>query len=207
MQQDDDGFPSAPSVSSGNRGLPRKVDPAFLERAALRYLERFSSSVENLRRLLRAKVDRSVAAHGTCRAEAFGWVEAVLAKMEGLGYLDDGRYAATRARGLNRKGRSAATIRMDLRARGVDTAAAAAAVKALGEEHDDPEWAAAVALARRRRLGPFRPSGQRGPRCAKDLMALARAGFSYELARRIVDAETPEALEQPRPPPGKCDGE
>lgn len=174
-----------------DRKLPRKVSPAYLERAALLYLERFSSSGANLRRVLLAKVDRSVQAHDTDREEAVVWVEALLVKLTELGYLDDARYAETRARSLNRKGRSASTIRMDLRARGVDDPSVGAALETLGEELEDPDWNAAIALARRRRLGPFRPSEQRTDMRTKDLMVLARAGFSFDLARRVIDAEAP----------------
>ena len=55
---------------------------------------------------------------------------------------------------------------------------------------------AAVNLARRRRLGPFRRAGERAAMRGKDLAALARAGFSYPIAKRILDAATPEELER-----------
>ena len=185
------------------RKSPRKVSPAALERAAIHYLERFSSSSANLRRLLKAKAERSVREHDTDREEAAGWVEAVLAKLSGLGYLDDGRYAMTRARSLNAKGRSASAIRMDLSARGVDPQSAAAALEALSEQADDPELAAAASLARRRRLGPFRPEEQRADLRAKDLATFARAGFSFQTARRVVDAASPEELAREVSVPGR----
>ena len=54
--------------------------------------------------------------------------------------------------------------------------------------------AAAAALARRRRLGPFRRPGEREERRDKDLAALARVGFSYAVARRVIEAPSPEDL-------------
>jgi len=53
---------------------------------------------------------------------------------------------------------------------------------------------AALALIRRRRLGPYRDSATRADFRAKDLAALARAGFSYDLARRVIEAETQDVL-------------
>ncbi|MEK9755042.1 MAG: hypothetical protein VW338_17755, partial [Rhodospirillaceae bacterium] len=44
-------------------------------------------------------------------------------------------------------------------------------------------------------LGPFRAGAERPARRDKDLAALARAGFGYDVARRVVDAASPEALE------------
>jgi regulatory protein len=66
----------------------------------------------------------------------------------------------------------------------VDRTTIAAALE--GEDGD--EAAAARALARRRRLGPYRP-GERAPYRDKDLAALARAGFRYDVARAVVDGE------------------
>ena len=49
------------------RRVPRKATPKRLERVALHYLERYSSSSENLRRVLMRRVERSARAHGTDR--------------------------------------------------------------------------------------------------------------------------------------------
>jgi regulatory protein len=49
----------------GRRRGPRKATPAYLEKAALFYLERYAAPAEHLRRLLLAKVARSARFHGT----------------------------------------------------------------------------------------------------------------------------------------------
>jgi regulatory protein len=46
-------------------------------------------------------------------------------------------------------------------------------------------------VARRRRLGPYRPA-ERATFREKDLAALARAGFGFALARSVIDAERPQ---------------
>ncbi len=68
------------------------------------------------------------------------------------------------------------------------------AARASGPGEPDP--AAALACARRRRLGPYRPPTERKPKREKDLASLARAGFAYDIARRVVEAETAEDLER-----------
>ena len=55
------------------------------------------------------------------------------------------------------------------------------------------ELKAAAAFARRRRLGPYRTK-DREPNRLRDLAALARAGFAYDLARKVIDAADPDAL-------------
>ena len=66
----------------------------------------------------------------------------------------------------------------------------------LGEEDDAAELEAARALARRRRLGPWRGPAERAARREKDLAALARAGFGLDLARQVIDADEDGAADQ-----------
>ena len=60
-----------------------------------------------------------------------------------------------------------------------------------------PELAAAVTLAKRRRLCPYFNGQVAADTREKHLAALARAGFSYDIARQVIDAESEEDLEQP----------
>ena len=77
---------------------------------------------------------------------------------------------------------------------------ARARTTALDEELDtNPakrEWQAAVALARRRRLGPFRPEKDRKDKRLRDLAAMARAGFAFDIAKKVIDAKDPDALDE-----------
>ncbi|MGQ9366572.1 regulatory protein RecX [Azospirillum sp. ST 5-10] len=182
--------------SRAPRREPRRVTPQYLENAALHYLERFASSAANLRRVLMRKVDLSVRAHGTDRAEAAGWVDALVARYVASGLLDDGAYAEMRAGSLHRRGASTRAIREKLAAKGVAAERVDAALERLDADTEGSlDLAAALALARRRRLGPFRPPDARAGHRDKDLAALGRAGFDYATARRVVDAEDPDDLD------------
>src|SRR5258707_11653043 len=73
------------------------------------------------------------------------------------------------------------------------------AMAGLDQELDtDPrqrEWKAATALARRRRLGPYRAKDRKDHR-TRDLATMARAGFDYDLAKKIIDAADTDALDE-----------
>ncbi|KLK94022.1 RecX family transcriptional regulator [Microvirga vignae] len=167
---------------------PRKITPAYLQRAALAYLERYASSAENLRRVLKRKVDKRCRLRGEDPAEFQEMIDEVVAKSLRTGLIDDTRYAEARVATLRRRGGSARAIQAKLSAKGVDRATIAAALE--GGEEDDEEKAA-HALARRRKLGPYRP-GERAPYRDKDLAALARAGFRFDVARQVIDGEKEE---------------
>ena len=114
--------------------------------------------------------------------------------------IDDQAFAQTKARALHRRGSSSRMTRRRLSLAGIDRDTLDKAMAGLDEElHADPqqrEWQAAAALARRRRLGPYRAAGERKEHRQHDLATLARAGFDYDLARRIVDAKDVDSLDE-----------
>ena len=182
-------------AKSSGRGPP-PVTAERLEASALFYLQRFASSAENLRRVLERRVERSARQHGTDRAAGRAAVAALVLRLQAGGLLDDRLYAEARAASQHRRGRSLSAIRRGLAAKGVGRGDAAAATAALAETMAEPDLAAAIALARRRRLGPWR-AGDRAASRNKDLATLGRAGFDYATARRVIDAPSIAALEEP----------
>lgn len=177
------------------RRQPRRITPGYLERAALFYLERYVSSEANLRRILRRKVKRSFEVHGGDFEEADRWIDELILRLRRNGFLDDAAYARGLARSLHRRGKSARAIEGKLREKGVEASQIETALMELEEEKPNSEFQAAVAFARRRRLGPFRERSTREERRERDLAALGRQGFSYALARRVIEAEDAGELE------------
>jgi regulatory protein len=169
---------------------PKPASAASLEAAALFYLERFASSSANLRRVLLRRVRRSADLHGTDPEAGAETVEALIKRFLATGLLDDRAYAEAKSASLHRRGASSRAIAAKLGAQGLERGLIAAA---LSQNGDDLE--AAASLARRRRLGPFRPEATRDANRQKDLATLARAGFSRSVAERVLRAEDPAALE------------
>jgi regulatory protein len=184
---------------------PRKISRSFLMNAAVYYLQRFATSREGLRQVLARKVRRSLAHHGGDAEAAAAWVEEVLDTLQRQGVLNDAAFAEARARSLAARGMAARSIRLKLAQKGVDRDLVDAALAALAEEvglrtglgeEASPDLTAAVAYARRRRLGPYRMDPElRAARRDKDLASLARQGFSLDIALKVVTADDLAALE------------
>ena len=175
---------------------PRPVTPELLEKAALHYVERYAGTAENLRRVLMRRVDRWAYTLGGDRGAGVRWVEALVQRYVRSGLVDDKRYAGAAAESLRRRGASARRIRQKLAQKGVDADTAAAALAAADGTDAEAELAAAIKLSRKRRLGPFGDPKTRRDRRLKELASLARAGFGYDICRRVIDAgegELPEA--------------
>lgn len=191
-----------PDAPPRKRRPPRPVTRARLMNQALHYLERFSSSRANLKRVLERRTIKAMRVHGGDPEAVAGWIEDVLQTLERQGFLNDAAYAEATARSLAARGQSVRAIRARLAAKGVArdhvNAALARVADEMAPEREggDPDLAAAVTYARRRRLGPWRPPEARAERREKDMATLARRGFSLDVARAVIDADTPEDLEE-----------
>lgn len=180
-----------------------QLTEAALREAALAYLARYGGSEAALARALARRIRRWAdgqaearaaegAEAGDIAAEAQAWRAAaarIVADLARIGAVNDAAFAESRARRLRRSGRSRRAVLAHLATRGIaqETAGAAA------PEDEAVEFAAALAFARRRRVGPFalaEPDAEQQPRI---LAAFARAGFTSEMARRALACEREEA--------------
>lgn len=176
------------ALPARRRGRKPPASEDDLAEIAVRYLERFPTTTSRMQAFLRRKVADSLS-EGLCSAaQAAAWTDAVVRRMVSARLLDDRRWAESRARVLHRRGRALRVIRRDLLAHGLPQDLADAGIFALSDEHPDVELQAAMTLARRRRLGPWAPPERRQIGREKHLAVLARAGFSFAIARRVVDA-------------------
>jgi regulatory protein len=177
---------------------PPAITDAVLEKSALFYLERYAASSGQLRRVLLRRVKRAemLGLDATQAEAARNHIEALIARLLASGILDDRRFAESQAQSLQRRGSSRRRIRQRLAAKGVEREFVEDALETIEPEGETSELAAACVLARRRRLGPYRAAGTRRDFRRKDLATLARAGFSLDVARQVLAARDPEALER-----------
>ncbi|WP_439598878.1 RecX family transcriptional regulator [Falsiroseomonas sp.] len=180
---------------------PRPPGPppgeARLREAAVAHLARFATTEAGLRRVLQRRVDRWARA-----AEAFGMdgiaqlvaaakqaAALVARQMAASGSVDDAAFAESRARRLRRSGRSRRAALAHLAQKGVAAETAAAALP----EGEAAEMEAALALCRRRRLGPFGDPAAPPEARLKALATLARAGFARGTAEAALRLDPGEA--------------
>lgn len=180
------------SSSHRPRRAPAPLDGARLEELALAYVARFATSAGRLAAYCRRKLrERGYAGQeeGGPPPDVAGLVARFVAK----GFVDDAGFARAKSAGLLRRGYGARRVGEALRADGI--------AEQLREEMAPGEAArreAAVAYARRRRLGPFaREPLDRTDRATheKQLAALLRAGHDSAHARHVLAAASPGGLD------------
>ena len=163
---------------------PPNVSRLGLEGAALRYLERFDCSVARLRKVLSERVAKAARAGVEDAAAAPAIIEQILERYQESGLINDQRFAKSFAERQRERGASRRMIEQKLRARGISSETVEQLLPR--NEAASNELEAAQAFARRRRLGPHRKPETREAYRRKDLMALARAGFNYDVASRVI---------------------
>jgi regulatory protein len=182
-----------------NKRMAKPITAKYLQNAATFYLERYPSTAEGLRRVLNRRVRKAEMFQAPIMDNVQQAISAIVQKFVDAGMIDDKAFAQTKARSLHRRGSSTKLTRQKLQHAGVDRETLDKAMAGLDEELDlDPrkrELTAAIALARRRKLGPFRTAKDRKDRRAKDLAAMARGGFDYQLAKKVIDAADVDALD------------
>ena len=177
------------------RRNPRKITQSYLENAGLYYLERYSSTAANFRKVMRRKITRSARHHENTpeQIEEFHAIlEHIIERYQSSGLINDESYAFSKVRSLRAKGHSRRMIQYKLMQKGLTTDQIDQAMQKY--RHDTEENAAEIErraaekYARKKRFGPFRmpPDPER---YKKDMAAMARAGFSYETVKKILDSE------------------
>jgi len=162
-----------------------------LEQLALHYAGRYATTRVKLAAYLHRKL-RERGWDGAGEGEGAADVEALVARFAELRYVDDGAFAVMRTASLSRRGYGARRVEENLRAAGIDEAEREAA----REQAEREQMRAAEAFARKRRIGPFAAEAADRDTQQKQIAAFLRAGHGFDLARRFVQAQPGEMVEE-----------
>jgi SOS response regulatory protein OraA/RecX len=168
---------------------------------AVDYLGRYATSQHRLREVLCRFALRKLDKHDPDEIAAA--IGATVTRCQTLGYLDDGVFAQSQARSQRRLGRSKLSIRQRLRQHKLHDTVIDAALDAADKHVTNGELLSACKFARRRRLGPFdrwqyddaKSHQVVVQRQKRQLGSLARAGFTMEISRTVIELEDKDAAE------------
>jgi regulatory protein len=165
----------------------RKITKQRLKNIALYYLKRFDSSVDNLRRVLKKKVyDYAYYESSFDKKETFDWIEELLEDFERMGYLDDRRYAEFKIKDYLLSGKSERYIQTKMQQKGISQELISSILS--NKDYDVEKMA--IRHAEKKKIGPYRNDEEaRKNNRQKDLAALVRAGFDYDVACRVIGME------------------
>jgi len=181
--------------SRRERPAPRPLARARMEEMALAYVARFATSAAKLEAYLARKL-RERGWEGDAPEEGAAAAREIVARFVELGYVDDAGFARMKAGSLLRRGFGARRIAQALGQDGIDEAIREEVAPEPAEAR-----AAALALARKKGLGPFTrrgldEEGRLDPALReKQIAAMLRAGHGMGAARAVIEAADVESLE------------
>lgn len=164
---------------------PKPPTKARLRNIALYYLERFESSESNLRTVLRRRIDKYAFFDKAYRPEqAYQWADEVVEECLKHNFVNDERFAGIKIESYLNAGKSKRYIEQKLKQKGVDDKV----IANLFEDADYSEYDTALNFARKKKIACFRTDEEsRSANRQKDLAALVRAGFDYDVAKEVLD--------------------
>ena len=150
-----------------------------LVKYAINYLSKYSSSKKNLERILKNKIRRT----NIEKKEKFilyNSIPEVLKKLEKNNFINDYNYATSKVNTLISNGKSKAFIKNYLFKKEIDEKLSSEIFTELNEVNSNWEIESARTFARKKN---FKNNNNN----EKNLSKMARAGFSYEIAKKILE--------------------
>lgn len=175
---------------------PKKITEKYLYNSGLAYLQKFTSSVPNFRRVMGRKINKSCNYHKDQDVDACNkMLDTTVDAFVRQGLLNDAAYLGGMINSLRRRGLSTQAILAKLQQKGLSKDDILTTLQTYDETagFQNPDFAAAVLLIRRKRLGCFSKGDPEGRN--RELAALARAGFSFEIAQKALALQLSDAEE------------
>jgi len=152
----------------------RPITYARLKNIALFYLERYDTSSYKLQTVLQRRIQKNILQGDQIPKDTSDWIQQIISECIQLGYINDSRYAENQARHLSEQGKSARFIQQKLSTEGIPAQVIQTVL------HHQTDYERAKIFSHKKHLGSD---------YQKDMAKLARAGFSYEIAKKILIKE------------------
>lgn len=172
-------------VQRAQKASAQKINPNRLKNKATHYLGRYASTEHKLTQILLKFAQRKWPE--ITQEEALIHIVDTVKWCREYGFVNDADYLQMKLRSGRQKGQSALQIKQKLFQAGLTQEMVATAF--MGNENmKEEELQAAFTLARKKRIGPFSASKITEPaEKTKQIARLARAGFSYDICKKIFD--------------------
>ena len=162
-----------------------------LKDLAYSYLEKYSPSKQQLKVYLLKKYLTKFNSTQS-KKDISNLIDTILNNLESNKLINDEMYSDSKARMMLRRGYSVNKINQSLKNKGIKYEYIKKSLDKIKSNNIEPDFVSALKLCKRRRVGPMRPEANRELFYKKDMGILARAGFSYDMSKRILELEQGE---------------
>ncbi len=162
-----------------------------LKDLAYSYLEKYNPSKQQLKIYLLKKYLIKFSGKET-KKDISNLIDEIIINLERRKLINDELYSDSKARVLLRRGYSINKINLTLRNKGIDSIFIKKSLDKIKSGKIDPDFVSAIKICKKRRIGPLRPNANRELFYKKDMGVLARAGFSFEISKKVLNLELDE---------------
>ena len=155
------------------------VDEKKLLKYAVDYLSKYDSSKNNLSNVLKRKIFR-LNIKGYEKSKLINNLDTIVLKLEKSQLIDDKKYTNSKISSLSRAGKSKNYISNYLIKKGINKIEIQNNLKKFQEINNDWQLTSAKLFAKKKRLLESNLSYE------KKLAKMARAGFSYDICKKII---------------------
>ena len=151
-----------------------------LVKYAINYLSKYSSSKKNLERILKNKIRRTNIENKE-KFTLYNSIPEIIKKLEKNNFINDYNYATSKVNIFISNGKSKIFIKNYLFKKGIDKKLSSQIFEELNDEDANWEIKSARIFARKKNIKKNNNNNE------KNLSKMARAGFSYEIAKKILE--------------------
>lgn len=170
--------------------MTKQITKTRLYNITLFYLERFESSRFKTKKMLEKRVQKERLKGNIIPDNINLLIDEVIQKMTDLGYINDERVIQNQVRRLSNAGKSKSFILNKLKQDGLSEQSISLYLNSFDEENSCSDLTRATNWLKKHKKGQFR-SKDASLFYQKDMAALARAGFSYAIAKEALDVTPP----------------
>ena len=156
------------------------MDEKKLLKYAVDYLSKYDSSKQNLSNVLKRKIFR-LNIKGYEKSKLINNLDTIVLKLEKSQLIDDKKYTNSKISSLSRAGKSKNYISNYLIKKGINKIEIQDNLKKFKEINNDWQLTSAKLFAKKKRLLESNLSYE------KKLAKMARAGFSYDICKKILN--------------------
>ena len=155
------------------------MDEKKLLKYAVDYLSKYDSSKNNLVNVLKRKILRLNITNFE-KKKLIDFIESIILKLEKNKFIDDDRYSSTKILSLSNSGKSKNFIFNYLIKKGVNKSQIQNNLNSIKQNNNDWEIESAKIFVKKKKLLEKNESYE------KKLAKMARAGFSYDICKKIL---------------------
>ena len=157
------------------------------------YIEKFAPSKQQLKTYLLKKYLKTKLTKVN-KTDISNLIDIVISDLEKSKFVNDKFYSESKAKSLIQRGSSINKIRKYLISKGIDEKYIRNTIDKIQENNEDQDFFSALKVCKKKRIGPSRDDNNRLLFYKKDMGVLARAGFDFEVSKKVVDLEKQEYL-------------